>query len=709
MHITYTEKYKLFRLRTSEMEYAFAVNELGEPVHLHWGAPLVSEDDYALLLSDGSMRTGVSHGYNAGEYRFGAPFDYASPALRIRFPDGVESLRLVYRSHEIFDDRLEVVLADAFYPVTVKLSYQTFADLPILARSAVIENHCDGEILLRTAMSATLQLTQAKQYRLTHFAGDWSAEYQRQETLLTQSKVVLETTCLTDAAFHIVPFFALDDGHATESAGEIYFGALGYSGDFQIIAETQHMQDQKRTSVTLGINEHTAEIRLQPGKSFTTPKAYAGFSDHGFAHMSEILYDWQFDHILPRTDAIDKAHAVRPVIYNTWYPYLFSIDEQKLIDFIPKAKYIGAELYVIDDGWMQGRVNDKTGLGDWVVDAKRFPHGLSYIADKVHEAGMLFGLWVEPEMVNPDSDLYRAHPDWVLQEPNRPLSLQRTQLILDMSRDDITDWTIDWLDKLIVEAKLDYLKWDMNREATEVGVDKWERGVAYRYMQNIERIWQHLHEKFPHLLLENCASGGGRADYGMLPYADRVNRSDNADPIDVMLLHEGYTTLFVPKLAGGAGNVSPSPSHVNKRTIPLSYRIHSGMTGSMSIGVNLLQSDQAELDALREAVCRFKALRPALQDAYVYRIASARENPYSVLQYVKRDRSQFTVFAFAHGMHHWDKQTPRFRLYGLDPQAIYRNEEGVRLSGAALMRSGVRIAMFGDYYSYMATWVREDR
>lgn len=259
-----------------------------------------------------------------------------------------------------------------------------------------------------------------------------------------------------------------------------------------------------------------------------------------------------------------------------------------------------------------------------------------------------------------------------------------------------------------MEAKLDYLKWDMNREATEVGVDKWERGIAYRYMQNIQRIWKHLHEKFPNLLLENCASGGGRADYGMLPYADRVNRSDNADPIDVMLLHEGYTTLFVPKLAGGAGNVSPSPNHMNKRTIPLSYRIHSGMTGSMSIGVNLLQANPAELDTLRDAVCRFKELRPALQDAYVYRIASARENPYSVLQYVKRDRSQCTVFAFAHGMHYWDKQLPRFRLYGLDPQGIYRNEDGVKLSGAALMHSGIRIAMFGDYYSQVMTWVREE-
>ncbi|MFR1408130.1 MAG: alpha-galactosidase, partial [Acutalibacteraceae bacterium] len=375
-----------------------------------------------------------------------------------------------------------------------------------------------------------------------------------------------------------------------------------------------------------------------------------------------------------------------------------------LIDFIPKAKYIGAELYVIDDGWMKGRTDDKHGLGDWVIDPVRFPRGLGYIADKVHEAGLMFGLWVEPEMVNPDSDLYRAHPDWVLSEPNRDRTLSRTQCVLDMSRDDITDWAIDWLDKLIIDAKLDYLKWDMNREQTEIGPDSLERGVAVKYMKNIERIWKHLNERFPDLLLENCASGGGRADYGMLPYADRVNRSDNADPIDVMLLHEGYSTLFVPKLAGGAGNVSPSPNHVNKRSAPLDFRVNSGMTGSMSVGVNLLKCDDDELDRLRDAVDRFKTLRPGLQDAYVYRIASAHEHPYSVLQYVKRDKSEFTLFAFGHGMRQWDKQSLRFRMRGLAPDKLYVSESGVTVSGAALMNGGITLGMYGDYYSHVETW-----
>ncbi len=710
MKITFDPARKLFRLISTEMEYAFAINEKGELINLHWGSPMCCDEDYSLLLSDNSiMAANIGRGYNSGEYRFGAPFDYSSPAIRAKFSDGVESLRLVYRSHEIKEDRLEVVLGDSFYPLEVKLIYRMFGDLPIISRSAVITNRGEDEVILRSAMSATLQLARGVDYRMTYFSGDWSAEYQRQTVMLKQSKVVLETTQLTEAAMHYVPFFALDDGNSTEMAGEVYFGALQYSGDFKISAECHCTNNAKRTSVTLGVNDFTSETALAGGEHFETPSAIAGFSNRGFEHMSEILYDWQFDHILPRGRKTDKAHSVRPVIYNTWYPYEFRIDEEKLIDFIPKAKYIGAELYVIDDGWMKGRSNAKKGLGDWVIDTERFPHGLGYIADKAHEAGLMFGLWVEPEMVNPDSDLYRAHPDWVLSEPNRESSFQRNQLILDMSRDDITEWTIDWLDKLIVEAKLDYLKWDMNREGSEIGINKLERGIAVKYMRNIERIWKHLNEKFPELLLENCASGGGRADYGMLPYADRVNRSDNADPIDVMLLHEGYSTLFVPKLAGGAGNVAPSPNYVNKRTSPLDFRINSGMTGSMSIGVNLLNSDQNELDALKAAVSRFKELRPALQDAYVYRIASARENPYSILQYVKRDRSQFTLFAFGHGMRNWDnKQLSRFRMRGLKPTAIYTSENGKRMSGAALMNSGIEVKIFGDYSSHRETWRIEE-
>ena len=709
MKIEFNAEKKIFQLSCPEMSYAFAVTDNekapGRLINLHWGAPVCSTDDYEHLLPDTyTIPYGIGRACQCHEYSCSDIYDYGVPCIRIRFPDGAETLRLIYDSHEIDNDTLRVNLKDNYYPVEVQLVYKTWGDLPLIGRSAIIKNNCDGKIVLNSAKSAIFHVPNGRDYRLTHYSGDWGAEYQKNQVNLTHTKVQLETNRLTNSAAHQMPFFALDENSsATETMGEVYFGVLGWSGDFQITVEMQCKGNSKNVSVTGGVSDFTARYELEPGESFETPMFTCGFSNRGFEHMSEILYDWQFDYTLPRGKKTDKAHDVRPIIYNTWYPYEFSLDEKKLIDFIPKAKYIGAELYVIDDGWMPKRTCDCAGLGDWVADKERFPHGLKYIADAAHKAGMKFGIWVEPEMVNPDSDLYRQHPDWVLSEPHRDRTEMRSQLILDMSRDEIRDWAIDWLDKLIIDNDLDYLKWDMNREATEIGLNNIENGTAIKYIRNIEYIWKHLNARFPDLLMENCASGGGRADFGMAPYSARVNRSDTADPIDVMLLHEGYSTFFVPKLAGGAGNVSPEYNYVNDRTIPLQFRIDCGMTGSMSVGINLLKSSQEELDILKDAVARFKELRPALQDSYVYRIASATEKPYCVFQYTKRDKSEFTVFAFGHGMRNWDKQLPKFRMRGLILDAIYSCKD-IKMSGAALMNVGFKIELEGDYSSSVITW-----
>ncbi len=705
MNITFNPERKLFRIFSDETEYAFAVNADGRLVNLHWGAPMATDGDYDALLANYPFMSPWGNCYSHSEYRHGEPFDYATPCLRVRFADGAETVRLRYMSHETSENCLKVTLSDEFYPLEVTLVYKTYDNLPLISKSAVIKNLGKEEITLLSALSASVNLPTGRNYRLTHYSGGHLMEYGKNQTMLTESRVEIATNYLTSAASHRLPFFALDEeGHSDETKGEVYFGLLRYSGDFRIAVETLHKLNFKNVTVSAGINDMTSQIPLGGDEAFETPDLTIGFSQRGFEHMSEILYDWQFDYTLPN-GSTDKAHSVRPVIYNTWYPYEFSIDEEKLVSFIPRAKRIGAELFVIDDGWMKGRVDDKHGLGDWVLDEARFPHGLGYIADRVHGAGMKFGLWVEPEMTNPDSDFYRAHPDRVLSELNRHRTLHRTQLILDMSRDEIRDYTIDWLDALITEAKLDYLKWDMNREVSELELYAYERGVSYKYMKNIEAIWKHLSEKFPDLLLENCASGGGRADFGMARFADRVNRSDNADPIDVMLLHEGYSTFFVPKLAGGAGNVSPEINHVNLRRAPLDFRVNIGMTGSMSVGVNLLKCDDGQLDELADAVSRFKEIRSGLQDAYVYRIASAFEHPYLVLEYLKRDRSEFTLFAFGHGMHHSDKQLPFFRMRGLTEDAVYECGN-IKMSGRALMSLGVQIQLQGDYSSKVMTFRR---
>ncbi len=711
MRIIFDESRKLFHLSTGEVSYAFGISPAGKLLHLYWGPALKDGECFDGLIETGLTPFSASGGVDlrtprSYEYRTQEPYDFGEPALLAVHPDGVRSTRLVYVSHTIGDGRLSVLTRDEVYPIEVELIYETYGGLPLISRHCILRNHGDAPVKLESMLSACWYLPHGLDYRLTHMAGSWGSEYTRNRHMLTQSRTVLQNSRLTCGAAQQTPFFALDEGGAaTETSGEVYYGVLHWSGDFKITVE---MEYGRHVCVTGGINDADAQWCLNPGEAFETPKFTAGFSSGGFERMTEVFYDWQFDYLCPRGRKTDKAHAVRPIIYNSWYPYEFDVREDNLLGLIGKASDVGAELFVIDDGWMPKRVDSRAGLGDWVVDKERFPRGLTPIVEACHKSGMLFGIWVEPEMVNPDSDLYRVHPGWVISDPTRPRTQQRNQLILNLARDEITDWIIGWLDELIDTYHLDYLKWDMNRYVTENGwpeaPETEKRSLSIRYTMNLYRIWRHLNERYPDLLLENCASGGGRSDFGMVPFADRINRSDNADPVDVMILHEGFSTLFIPKTAGGAGNIAPAMHHIHKRVTPLPFRIHTGMTGSMSIGIDLLKASQSELNDLRAASAAFKKIRADLQDAYVYRIASAYEHPYALFQYVRRDRKTFTLFAFAHGMRNWDKVLPRFRMRGLIPDALYEDEKGRRVRGDTLMHIGVSLALKGDYDSLMMHW-----
>ena len=715
MRITWNEALRYFHLYTPEMSWLMHVTPDGRLLHLYWGPALRAPGSADEIVREGLdvwalARTRESRRDRSRcEVPTQMPGDYSAPVLACVMPDGVRSLRLRYAGHRLDGETLTVTLADEVYPLRVEAVCRGWGELPLLTRSLRVTNNADAPVELDVLRSAVWHVPRGGRWRLTHFAGDAMSEYMRCEVLLSQVRTELQNNRLTEASHQQVPFFALDrDGLSTETAGEVYYGALHWSGDFSILAE---VQSGGRVSVTGGINDRTSRLMLRPGETFETPGFTGGFSDRGFEHMSETLYDWQLDHLLPRGAKTDKAHSPRPVLYNSWYPYAFGIDEEKCLAFVDRCADLGAELFVIDDGWMPGRRDPTRGLGDWTADPARFPHGLGVIADRCREKGLLFGLWVEPEMVNPDSDLYRAHPDWVLRDPTREPSLQRSQLILNLARDDVRDWIVETLDRIVTEYRPDYLKWDMNRYVTETGWPEAsreeQRSLPVRYIQNLMAIWAHLNRKYPDLLLENCASGGGRADFGMVPYADRVNRSDNSDPVDLMLIHEGFTTLFVPKTAGGAGNIAQARTSAHGRVTPLDFRIAWGLTGSLSIGINLLTASDEELARLREAIADYKRLRADLQDAYVYRIASARAHPYAVFQYVRRDRGAFTLFVFAHGLHTRDLPLPRFRMRGLIPGAVYVCDDGRRMTGEALMQHGIAVSLRGDYAAAVLVWRRE--
>ena len=713
MNIHWDSDTRCFHLQTPEMSYAFCVTADGRLVHLYWGGAMRDASLRAMAAEprkEYNPAGGVNQ-WGLPEYEVPTmePGDFSDPLLVAVQPDGVRSLRLQYRSHEVRGEELVVTLRDRVYPFEVEAHYKGWGELPLVSRWLVLRNAGEEPIRLNRLQSAAWHVP-AGEWRLTHLSGSWGCEYTRNEVMLTQARTVLQNNRITCGAAQQTPFFALDaGGRATETMGELFFGVLHWSGNFSITAEKQFGQE---IAVSGGINDFDCEYVLRPGETLDTPMFTGGFVARGFERMSEVFYDWQFDALLPRGKEVCKPHLERPVIYNSWYPFEFDVTEEKCLALIDKCVEMGVEMFVIDDGWMPGRVDDKAGLGDWAVDEVRFPHGMRVISDKCHKNGMRFGLWVEPEMVNPDSKLYRAHPDWVIHDPTRPRTEQRTQLVLNLARDDVRDWAIGWLDELIEGCGLDYLKWDMNRYVFENGwpdaAPEERRSLSIRYTRNLMAIWRHLNEAHPDVLFENCASGGGRSDFGMVQYADRINRSDNADPVDLLTLHEGFSMLFLPQTGGGAGNIAPARHHIHGRPTPLDFRIHWGMTGWMSIGINLLTAPREELEQLKAAVAEYKVRRAELQDSYVYRIASAREKPYAVFQYVNRSRRAFTLFAFAHGMHCRDLVMPRLRMRGLVPNAWYVCEDGRRMTGEALMHYGLQLQLKGDCDSLMERWAMEE-
>jgi alpha-galactosidase len=698
--IHYDETRHLFRIESGRMTYAFAVSPTGKLCHLYLGGTLPGEYDLNPELDrikEPFFSRGVSEEWPwFQEYAVQEPFDYLQPALFCVYEDGTRGIRLYYQSHVQTDTQLDVTLTEPSRAVSVILHYRLCEVPGLLFRSVTVTNGSDRLVQLERFLSATLSLPVGA-WNATYFTGHWGAEYIKNRTKITQTCLTLSNTRGTCASHQAIPFVALDT-HADEEHGEVIFAGLAWSGDFRMDMEKNFAGNVR---LSAGLSDFDTVFTLAPGCSETSPELLIGYTPDGFGDMSRMLYDWEFDVVCPQ----NKIARPFPVIYNSWYPFEFGVTQYNCMAMLQRAKEVGAELFVIDDGWMKGRTCDRVGLGDWFADPARFPGGLKPIADACHEVGLLFGLWVEPEMLNRNSDLYRLHPDWVLRDPYQSEDLMRNQLVLDLSREDVTQWCIAMLVRLLGECELDYLKWDMNRYLSSFGTN---REIRVRYIQNLYKIWQFMNEHYPDVLYENCASGGGRADFGMLPYADRINRSDNADPVDVMRLHEGFTTLFLPKLAGGAGNISPSPNGINNRSTPFSFRAISGMTGSMSIGIDLTTCSDEALREIRNATDIFKTLREDLQNSYVLRLKSVTDGNVSVLEYLRRDGGTVIVFAFGHGLRHAEGNLI-IRLRGLDERAAYRDENARPHSGAALMRRGIRIALKGDYAAQYFIFRREDK
>jgi alpha-galactosidase len=688
---TYERTSKVFRLDGGNVTYAFGVNSRGELQQLYWGGRLSGTDHVpAAIPKREAASFDSSYTTTPQEYAGWGAGLFVEPGLKVTFADGNRDLVLHYDHHESATDGFNIVLKDIKRQVFVTLHYAIDPGSGILSRSATIENKEEQPITIEQAAAAAWSIP-AGHYTLDYLTGRWAGEWTLTQETLKPGERVIESRRGT-TGHQANPWFAIEAGDTPdENAGEVWFGALAWSGSWRITVE----QDQlDAIRVTGGFNPFDFGYVLKPGEKLETPVFYGGYSAHGLGGASRLLHHYEVAHVLPRRvgDGEDAAPKPRPVIYNSWEATEMNVSEEGQIALAEKAAALGVDRFVMDDGWFGQRKTDHAGLGDWYVNPQKFPHGLKPLIDKVHALKMDFGLWVEPEMVNPDSDLYRAHPDWVLNFPGRPRSEARNQLVLNLARQDVRDYVLGFLDKLLNENDIAFLKWDYNRNWSEPGWDQLppaeQKKVYVAFIQNLYWVLGELKKRHPKVEIESCSGGGGRVDLGILQYADEVWPSDNTDPFDRLTQQDGFTYAYTPQVM--MAWVTDSPHWGNKRSTSLVYRMLSSMEGSLGIGANITKFTDQEMATAKRLIASYHQVQKTIVQGDLYRLISPRNgSEFSATQTVNKDKSQSVVFLFIHSTQE-GRGFPILKLKGLDPKADYSLTpiEGAAQKGSPTTASG---------------------
>jgi alpha-galactosidase len=681
---------KVFRLDGGSVSYVFGVNPRGELQQLYWGGRLAAKDSFpqAAPMPDWASFDS-SYTNTPQEYAGWGSGLFVEPALKGTFADGNRDLVLHYESHATTETGLDVVLKDIKRQIFVTLHYAIDPESGILARSATIENRGTEAVTLEQAAAAAWTLPPAH-YTLNYLTGRWAGEWTLNQEAVHPGARVIESR-RGSTSHQANPWFAIQAGEPSEDHGEVWFGALAWSGSWRITVEQDQLDEVR---VTGGFNPFDFGYLLHSGERLETPVFYGGYVASGLGGASRLLHRFEIEHVLPHRVGTGAASAPkpRPVIYNSWEATEFNVTEAGQMALAEKAAALGVDRFVMDDGWFGQRKDDHAGLGDWYVNQQKFPHGLKPLIDKVHALGMDFGLWVEPEMVNPDSDLYRKHPEWVLNFPGRPRSEQRNQLVLNLARPDVRAYVLGFLDKLLNENDIAFLKWDYNRNWSEPGWDQLppseQKRVYVEFTHNLYAIFAELKHRHPKVELESCSGGGGRVDLGILRYADEVWPSDNTDPFDRLTLQDGFTYAYTPQVM--MAWVTDSPHWLNKRTTSLSYRMLSSMQGSLGIGANIANWTPDEAALAKRLIAAYHQVQPTIVQGDLYRLISPRNgSEFSATQTVNRDKSQSVVFAFIHATQE-GRVFPRLKLKGLDPAAEYALTpiEGKAQTGTPVVASG---------------------
>lgn len=679
---------RVFRLDGKGVTYALGVDDKGYLRPIHWGPPLADGDPLVPPPVAEPSSFDPAPTVTPQEFPGQGEGLVTDPGVKVAFADGNRDLVLKYRSHRVEGETLTVELADIAQPFFVTLRYTIDPDTGVLARSAVIRNGGTQPVRVDQLAAAVFTLPSGDDYRLSYLTGRHAAEWTLKDTPVTPALTAIESR--RGLAGHgNNPWFAIGRATTAEETGPVWFGALAWSGSFRISVAQDVLG---RVRVATGFNPYDFAWRLKPGETLETPIFYAGYSDHGMGGASRTFHDFQIAHILP-----DHARAkLRPVLYNSWEATTFDVTEAGQMALAEKAAAIGAERFVVDDGWFGARDSDRAGLGDWTVNRRKFPNGLKPLIDKVKALGMDFGLWVEPESVNPDSDLYRAHPDWVIAFPGRPRTEARNQLVLNLARKDVRDHVLGWLDRLVTDNDIAFLKWDVNRRWTEPGwagqAPEDQQRLYVDYIRNLYAILDELRRRHPALEIEGCAGGGGRVDLGMMARVDQVWTSDNTDPFDRLTIQDGFTRAYAP--ATMMAWVTDSPNWTNGRVTSLEYRFLSAMQGGLGIGANLVKWQAEDFATASKWVAAYKSIRAMVQRGRLYRLVSpAAGSTTSATLYVARDGRQAVLFQMLQGSM-WRDNPPVIRPLGLVPETRY----AVRMLGGGVLPAGVPGVASGAYW-----------
>ncbi|MFJ8603688.1 alpha-galactosidase [Streptomyces shenzhenensis] len=660
--------------------YALHLTDAGELLHLHWGPRIALADAEALAVRPlPGHRAFESPLDGREEYPVEGGPRFVRPALSVRTPER-RGTDWVFEAYDTEGAELRLRFRDAGLVIT--LHYRMRGD--VVERWVSLGNRGEAHVELLRADAATWTLPDREGWRLSQLHGRWAAESRLTNAPLTYGDKVIGSRRGHTGHQHL-PWVALDTD-ATEERGQVYGCALGWSGSWRIAVA---QLPDARVQITGGAGyDDSGLTMLAPGESYTSPVFAGLWSDGGFGGASRAWHAYQRAYVIPDAD------RDRPVLFNSWEATHFDIAQEQQAALARRAAAIGVELFVVDDGWFGARTSDRAGLGDWTPNPDRFPQGLKPLADQVHALGMQFGIWVEPEMVNPDSELYRAHPDWVQYQTGRKRTEMRHQLVLNLAREDVQEYLWERLDALLAGAPIDYVKWDFNRCFTDAGWpgEPYPQRLWVDHVRALYALVDRLRAAHPGVAFESCSGGGGRIDLGIVSRTDQVWTSDNTDPLDRLAIQHGFSQIHPARIMAAWVTDSPN-TQLNGRATSLRFRFVSSMAGVLGVGGDLTEWSEEELAEARRWVDLYKEIRPVVQHGELYRLRPP-EGGMSAVQYLRGDET--VVLAWLPSQR-FGEPVPALRLRGLDPSASYEcRETGEIHRGAVLLHHGLRTGLRGD-------------